>query len=174
MQLVHISVFTLHKKFRSHAYSPSSVYERLPAIMQSSSLKSLPPFSHPAPIPIKQEGGYERLKIGYVSSDFGNHPLSHLMGSVFGMHNSKNVEVFCYALSPNDGTEWRQRIQSEAEHFVDVSAMTSDLIAKLINEDKIQILINLNSYTKGTRNEIFSMKPAPIQVYMYILTEERM
>jgi hypothetical protein len=30
----------------------------------------------------------------YVSSDFGNHPLSHLMGSVFGMHNRKNVEVF--------------------------------------------------------------------------------
>jgi hypothetical protein len=29
-----------------------------------------------------------------VSSDFGNHPLSHLMGSVFGMHNRKNVEVF--------------------------------------------------------------------------------
>ncbi|MCI24901.1 putative UDP-N-acetylglucosamine--peptide N-acetylglucosaminyltransferase SEC-like, partial [Trifolium medium] len=56
--------------------------------------------------------------------------------------------VFCYALSPNDGTEWRQRIQSEAEHFVDVSAMTSDTIAKLINEDKIQILINLNGYTK--------------------------
>ncbi|CAK8572249.1 unnamed protein product [Lathyrus sativus] len=125
---------------------------------------SLPPFSHPTPIPIKQEGGYERLRIGYVSSDFGNHPLSHLMGSVFGMHNSKNVEVFCYALSPNDGTEWRQRIQSEAEHFVDVSAMTSDMIAKLINEDKIQILINLNGYTKGARNEIFAMKPAPIQV----------
>lgn len=29
----------------------------------------------------------------YVSSDFGNHPLSHLMGSVFGMHDRENVEV---------------------------------------------------------------------------------
>lgn len=83
-----------------------------------------------------------------MSSDFGNHPLSHLMGSVFGMHNRDNVEVFCYALSPNDGTEWRQRTQSEAEHFLDVSAMSSDAIAKTINEDKIQILINLNGYTK--------------------------
>ncbi|KAG8637930.1 hypothetical protein MANES_15G180448v8 [Manihot esculenta] len=36
------------------------------------------------------------------------------MGSVFGMHNRENVEVFCYALSPNDGIEWRQHIQSEA------------------------------------------------------------
>ncbi|ESQ49664.1 hypothetical protein EUTSA_v10019996mg [Eutrema salsugineum] len=124
----------------------------------------LPPFNHPAGLPVKREGGFKRLRIGYVSSDFGNHPLSHLMGSVFGMHNRENVEVFCYALSPNDGTEWRQRIQSEAEHFLDVSAMSSDAIAKIINEDKIQILINLNGYTKGARNEIFAMQPAPIQV----------
>ena len=58
------------------------------------------------------------------------------------------VQVFCYALSQNDGTEWRQRIQSEAEHFIDVSSMSSDMIARLINEDKIQILVNLNGYTK--------------------------
>ncbi|XP_052482187.1 probable UDP-N-acetylglucosamine--peptide N-acetylglucosaminyltransferase SEC isoform X2 [Gossypium raimondii] len=125
---------------------------------------ALPPFNHPAPNRIKGNGGNERLKVGYVSSDFGNHPLSHLMGSVFGMHNRENVEVFCYALSQNDGTEWRQRIQSEAEHFIDVSAMSSDVIAKMINEDGIQILINLNGYTKGARNEIFAMQPAPIQV----------
>ncbi|CAN0892128.1 Probable UDP-N-acetylglucosamine--peptide N-acetylglucosaminyltransferase SEC [Linum grandiflorum] len=122
---------------------------------------ALAPFNHPPPVPVH---GNERLKVGYVSSDFGNHSLSHLMGSVFGMHNRSNIEVFCYALSANDGTEWRQRIQTEAEHFVDVSSMTSDTIAKLINEDKIQILINLNGYTKGARNEIFAMRPAPIQV----------
>ncbi|KAL8201676.1 hypothetical protein R6Q57_010823 [Mikania cordata] len=125
---------------------------------------SLPAFSHPLPLRIKTTGGKNRLKIGYVSSDFGNHPLSHLMGSVFGMHNRENVEVFCYALSPNDGSEWRLRIQSEAEHFKDVSAMTSDMIARLINEDQIQILVNLNGYTKGARNEIFALQPAPIQV----------
>ncbi|KAI0489433.1 hypothetical protein KFK09_029276 [Dendrobium nobile] len=124
----------------------------------------LPPFTHPAPVPVKAKGGAGRLRVGYVSSDFGNHPLSHLMGSVFGMHNRENVEVFCYALSQNDGTEWRQRIMAEAEHFIDVSSMTSDVIARVINEDKIQILINLNGYTKGARNEIFAMQPAPIQV----------
>lgn len=124
---------------------------------------------------------FVHLVFRYVSSDFGNHPLSHLMGSVFGMHNKDIVEVaqsfalpcwyiywyslqefcwrrncylwiilqvFCYALSRDDGTEWRQRIKGEAEHFTDVSAMPSDMIAKVINEDKIQILINLNGYTK--------------------------
>ncbi|WOL01401.1 putative UDP-N-acetylglucosamine--peptide N-acetylglucosaminyltransferase SEC [Canna indica] len=122
------------------------------------------PFPHPTRLPVKSEGGSGRLRVGYVSSDFVNHPLSHLMGSVFGMHNGNHIEVFCYALTPNDGSEWRQRIQSEAEHFTDVSSMPSDMIAKMINEDKIQILINLNGYTKGARNDVFAMQPAPIQV----------
>ncbi|XP_042395880.1 probable UDP-N-acetylglucosamine--peptide N-acetylglucosaminyltransferase SEC isoform X2 [Zingiber officinale] len=125
---------------------------------------ALPAFVHPPRIPLMADSKSGRLRIGYVSSDFGNHPLSHLMGSVFGMHNRENVEVFCYALSQNDGSEWRQRIQSEAEHFIDVSSMSSDLIARKINEDTIHILVNLNGYTKGARNEIFAMKPAPIQV----------
>ena len=56
--------------------------------------------------------------------------------------------MFCYALSPNDGTEWRLRIQSEAEHFVDVSSMSADMIARMINDDQIHILVNLNGYTK--------------------------
>lgn len=43
----------------------------------------------------------ERLRIGYVSGDFGNHPLSHLMASVFGGHDRTRLEVFCYALSPS-------------------------------------------------------------------------
>lgn len=63
--------------------------------------------------------------------------------------------MFCYGLSPNDGTEWRLRIQSEAEHFVDVSSMPSDMIARLINEDKIQILVNLNGYTKVPSSDVW-------------------
>ena len=38
----------------------------------------------------------QRLKIGYVSSDFGNHPTSHLMQSIPGLHNRDQVEIFCY------------------------------------------------------------------------------
>jgi protein O-GlcNAc transferase len=78
-------------------------------------------------------------------------------------------QVFCYALSQNDGTEWRQRIQSEAEHFVDVSAMTSDVIARLINQDKIQILINLNGYTKVLKHAVHSANVAVTFIYLFII-----
>lgn len=74
------------------------------------------------------------------------------------------VEVFCYGLSPSDGSEWRLRIEAEAEHFLDVSAWSVPDIARKISADAIQVAINLNGYTKGARNEIFALWPAPVQV----------
>lgn len=115
--------------------------------------------NHP---PLDDPSG-QRLRVGYVSSDFGNHPLSHLMGSVFGLHDRSRIEVFCYALSPSDGSEWRQRIERDAEHFVDVSSWGVADIAARISADGIHVAINLNGYTKGARNEIFALKPAPVQ-----------
>lgn len=107
----------------------------------------------------------KRIRIGYVSSDFGNHPTSHLMQSVPGMHNRDLVEIFCYALSPNDGTKFRSKIEREADHFIDLSAMPCNgKAADKIYSDKIHILVNMNGYTKGARNEIFALRPAPIQV----------
>ncbi|XP_063719129.1 UDP-N-acetylglucosamine--peptide N-acetylglucosaminyltransferase 110 kDa subunit-like [Symsagittifera roscoffensis] len=107
----------------------------------------------------------QRLKIGYVSSDFGNHPTSHLMQSIPGFHDKSNIEIFCYALSADDGTTFRSKIKSEAEHFVDLSGITCNgKAAERIYQDGIHILMNLNGYTKGARNEIFALRPAPIQV----------
>lgn len=49
----------------------------------------------------------ERIRIGYVSSDFGHHPITQLMQSVPKLHNRNSFEVFCYSLSPNDSsTSW--------------------------------------------------------------------
>ncbi|XP_063363051.1 UDP-N-acetylglucosamine--peptide N-acetylglucosaminyltransferase 110 kDa subunit [Cydia amplana] len=106
-----------------------------------------------------------RLRVGYVSSDFGNHPTSHLMQSVPGLHDRNKVEIFCYALSTDDGTTFRSKIAREAEHFIDLSQMPCNgKAADKIYGDGIHILVNMNGYTKGARNEIFALRPAPVQV----------
>jgi protein O-GlcNAc transferase len=133
-----------------------------------------PPYEFPktltAALEQRNEGsmgdcGGPRLRIGYVSSDFGNHPTSHLMQSVPGMHDRNRVEIFCYALSPDDGTNFRRKIMAESEHFVDLSTIPDNgKAADKIFQDGINILVNMNGYTKGARNEIFALRPAPIQV----------
>ncbi|KAG7211535.1 hypothetical protein KM043_010796 [Ampulex compressa] len=119
---------------------------------------------HKQPYKYPREIG-ARLKIGYVSSDFGNHPTSHLMQSIPGLHDRQHVEIFCYALSADDGTTFRAKIAREAEHFVDLSQIPCNgKAADRINADGIHILVNMNGYTKGARNEIFALRPAPVQV----------
>ena len=98
---------------------------------------------HKPPYNFKNHLSGGRLKIGYLSSDFGNHPTSHLMQSVPGMHNRENVEVFCYALSADDGTTFRSKIAGESEHFVDLSSISCNgKAADKIYADGVQILIN--------------------------------
>jgi len=114
----------------------------------------------------RQRSRGSRIKIGYVSSDIGNHPVSHLMNGLFGLHDTHRFEVFVYALNSDDNSSWRQNITSKVEHFQDISLLQADDAATLIHGDGIHVLFNLNGFTKGAKNEIFSLKPAPIQVNM--------
>ncbi|ORX56171.1 TPR-like protein [Hesseltinella vesiculosa] len=104
-----------------------------------------------------------RLKIGYVSSDFNNHPLAHLMQSVFGFHDRARCEVFCYATTTSDQSPYRRKIEQGSEHFTDVSAWSNQQVVDQILRDGIHVLVNLNGYTKGARNEIFAARPCPVQ-----------
>lgn len=105
-----------------------------------------------------------RIAVGYVSSDFKDHPLSHLMQSVFGLHDRSRFRIVCYALCPPDESGYSRKIAGECEKFVDASQMSIQEIVDTIGRDGIHILVNLNGYTKGGRNEIFAARPAPLAV----------
>jgi predicted O-linked N-acetylglucosamine transferase (SPINDLY family) len=104
------------------------------------------------------------LKVGYVSSDFNNHPLAHLMQSVFGLHNRDRVKAHCYATTASDNSIHRQQIEREAPVFQDASTWSADKLVNKIVDDGIHILVNLNGYTRGAKNEVFAARPAPIQM----------
>jgi hypothetical protein len=104
------------------------------------------------------------LNIGYVSSDFNNHPLAHLMQSVFGLHDPSKAKAFCYATTASDHSVHREQIEREAPVFRDSSNWSSDMLIQQIVKDEIHILVNLNGYTRGARNEVFAARPAPIQM----------
>ena len=104
------------------------------------------------------------LRVGYVSSDFNNHPLAHLMQSVFGLHNTKRVEAYCYATTASDNSVHRRQIETESPVFHDVSNWSAESLINQIVKDGIHILVNLNGYTRGARNEVFAARPAPIQM----------
>ncbi|KAI0407541.1 glycosyl transferase family 41-domain-containing protein [Xylaria palmicola] len=137
------------------------ISQRNAARIACSTLKSpwLPSTVYPPPPPPSPQ-----LNIGYVSSDFNNHPLAHLMQSVFGFHNPQRAQAVCYATTASDRSIHRQQIEREAPVFRDVSSWSSEQIVQQIVKDNIHVLVNLNGYTRGARNEVFAARPAPIQM----------
>ncbi len=72
-------------------------------------------------------------------------------------------------MAPDDNTTFRQKISREAEHFIDLSQVPCNgKAADRIYQDGIHILLNMNGYTKGARNEIFALRPAPVQVKVLV------
>ena len=112
----------------------------------------------------KPKKAHERLRVGYVASKFGNHPITQAMMSVFTMHDRLRFEVFCYSLGADDDSRWRRDLEEKAEHLKDISDMTYFEASRLIRSDRIHVLINLDGYMKGGGNQIFAMRPAPVQV----------
>lgn len=99
----------------------------------------LPPHVFPPPPP-----PCPKIKIGYVSSDFNNHPLAHLMQSVFGMHDLSRFEIYCYATTPSDLSEYRSKIEAEAQYFIDASMWSTEQVLQQITYDGIHILVNMS------------------------------
>jgi hypothetical protein len=86
------------------------------------------------------------------------------MQSVFGFHDPSRARAFCYATTASDRSIHRQQIEREAPVFRDVSSWSAEKLVEQIVKDEIHILVNLNGYTRGARNEIFAARPAPIQM----------
>lgn len=105
-----------------------------------------------------------RLRIGYISSDFGDHPVGYIVGSLFGHHDRSGFETIAYSLAPGDRSPERARLAKTVDRMVDLGDHTAREAAQRINENGVDVLIDLAGHTKGNGLEILARRPAPIQV----------
>jgi predicted O-linked N-acetylglucosamine transferase (SPINDLY family) len=105
-----------------------------------------------------------KLRIGYFSADFHDHPVMHLMARLFELHDRDRFEVHLFSFGPDRQDAMRQRAVQAADRFHDVRAMSDGAILALTREAGIDIAIDLMGYTRGARTELFARRLAPLQV----------
>jgi len=104
-----------------------------------------------------------RLRIGYVSPDFRDHPVSSFIEPILKGHHRENFETFCYAnVKAPDGVT--QQLRLLAGQWRDIQGWPPDEVAELIRQDGIDILVDLAGHTTDSGLPIFARKPAPVQV----------
>jgi len=105
-----------------------------------------------------------KLRIGYLSADFGQHPVGKIMADLLPAHNHQLVEVYCYANSPADD-DWTRRIQTTCDAFVRLVGLTNAEVESRILADQIDVLVDLGGHTGGgNRLDVFAGGAAPVQV----------
>jgi predicted O-linked N-acetylglucosamine transferase (SPINDLY family) len=105
-----------------------------------------------------------RLKVGYLSSDLREHAVGYLMTEVFALHDRTVVDAHAYYCGPATNDPLHEHFKSTAEHWIDISQLDDATAAQRMVADGIQILVDLNGYTREARLKLVAMRPAPIIV----------
>ena len=121
----------------------------------------------PLPLPTRPSQKPKRLRIGYFSADFKNHPVMYGLIEILERHNRKLFEIYAYSFGPDTDDEMRLRVINAVDVFDDVKNMSDQDISRLARQDSIDIAIDLTGFTKNSRTGIFAYRAAPIQVSMF-------
>jgi predicted O-linked N-acetylglucosamine transferase (SPINDLY family) len=112
-----------------------------------------------------QVSGHERLRVAYLSADFTDHPVAHLIAGVVERHDRRRFETFGVSLYKDPaGGAMQLRMQQAFEHFHDVSEAGDRDVAGMLREWEIDIAVDLTGHTRGGRLGILAFRPAPLQV----------
>jgi predicted O-linked N-acetylglucosamine transferase (SPINDLY family) len=106
-----------------------------------------------------------RLRIGYLSGNFHDHPTGRLMAGLFEQHDRKRFEIFGYAYGSGSGSALRERVRAAFDHWRDLRGLSDDEAASAIRSDAIDLLIERHGYTLGGRLGILASRPAPVQLH---------
>lgn len=106
----------------------------------------------------------ERLRVGFVSSGFGQHPTALLIVELIEHLRNTRIDAVGYATTPDDGGPLRRRLQAGFALLRDLSGDSYTTMAARVRADAPDVLIDLRGWGGGSVAELFAQRPAPMQV----------
>jgi predicted O-linked N-acetylglucosamine transferase (SPINDLY family) len=106
---------------------------------------------------------HKKIRIGYFSADFYEHPVSTLTAELYEIHDRNQFEIFGFYYGPDTEDKMNLRIKAGVDHFHEVRTMSNKDVAMLARSLEIDIAVDLGGFTQDARTGIFAMSAAPIQ-----------
>ena len=107
---------------------------------------------------------HERIRVAYLSGDFGQHALTTLLAGVFEEHDRTRFETYALSFEPHGASEMHTRLKNAFDQFIDVKGRSDADVAQLLRTLEIDIAVDLTGYTRRSRTGIFALRPCPIQI----------
>ena len=105
-----------------------------------------------------------RLRVGYFSPDFRDHPVAQMIEGPLRYHNHNNFEIFAYSFCKKVDEEFFKKVKKAAHNFRDVESKSIAETTLLARKDQLHIAVDLTGYTQKGRSEIFHHRVAPVQI----------
>lgn len=114
------------------------------------------------PLPRRDTG--DKIRIGYFSADFRQHPVADLIVELLEHHDRDRFHVTGFAFGPDATDDTTRRVASAVDEFIHIRALSDADSVALAREHRIDIAMDLGGYTKHARPGIFAQRAAPVQV----------
>ncbi len=114
--------------------------------------------------PIARRPPGDKIRIGYFSADFRDHPVSRLTAELFEVHDRSKFETTGFAFGPKVQDAVRARLEKAFDRFIDVSERSDLEVAETAREMGIDIAVDLGGFTEFARPKVFALRAAPIQM----------
>jgi len=105
-----------------------------------------------------------KIRVGYFSADFREHPVSRLLAELIETHDRSRFDVFGFSFGEDTRDALRRRLEQGFDRFLDVREKSPREIAALARSLEIDIAVDLGGHTHSSRPEIFARRAAPVQV----------
>lgn len=106
----------------------------------------------------------QRLRVGYFSADFRDHPVLHLISGLLRTQDRAQFEVMAFSYGKPSSGDLFEQLKRDVDRFFDVSTLSDAALADLAREQGLDIAIDLTGYTQNTRSSAFQHRLAGVQV----------
>jgi protein O-GlcNAc transferase len=108
---------------------------------------------------------HDKIRVAYLSSDLREHAVAYLTAGLFEHHDKSRFETTAISFdAAGRDSEIGRRINAAFDRFIDAPTQSDQEIADLIRHLEIDIVVDLNGFTRNSRLGVFARRPAPIQV----------
>src|SRR3569833_3999943 len=108
--------------------------------------------------------GHSRLRVGYLSADYCQHPVALLIAWLIEGHDRSRFEVLGFSTGLDDRSAIRGRMAKAFDQFIDLRGRGALEVAALIRRLEVDVLVDLTGHTEGDHFAILNHRPAPVQV----------
>lgn len=104
-----------------------------------------------------------RLRVGYISADFSEHPVGFFMQPIFAHHAREHIEIFAYATHNSDSAV-TQALRANTEHWRDGVGRNDNDLLRMLSEDQLDVLVDLAGHSAHNHLAVFAARAAPAQL----------